>query len=185
MLSFVRDEAKKELDYTQVSLQALGSQLDLAHKTASRFGGVALASRERALIELAKELTESEKEEKLYIGIFAADSLRAVTSRHGKEVSERLLVEIAEKQVQGVFPTAALFGWSATSVVSLWRSKDHFAEVRDYVANCFKLPTDHRAFVGARVATFSISLRSLVIQGRKDVDEIIWNLDQFGGGVRA
>ncbi len=185
MLLFVRAEAQKESDHTKTSLQALGSQLEVAHKAASRFRGMGLASRENALTELARELADSENEQQLYIGIFVADSLRAVTSRHGKDTSERLLEEVGQKHILPHIPTASLFGWSANSLVSIWRSTDDFAAVSNYVANCFKLPVDHRAFVGTRVATFSISLRSLIMQGRKDVEEIISNLDRFGIGVLA
>ncbi len=182
VLQFVRQESEDESQKTRSALEALGAQLEVAHQAAVKYAGGKLASREHGLAYLAGEI-DQENENVLYAGLFVADALRAVRLRHGNQVSEGLLCDISRKLLGKVVPDAQAFEWSSDALLVVWRSKENFTSVSEHVRNALNVPLENRAFVGTRVANFSLSVRSLLVEARGKLDQIVSNLDQFMSGA--
>ena len=182
VLQFVRDESEKELQKSRSALQALGTQLQIAHQ-ASTSRELKLASREDGLAYLANEMAQRQTAETLYAGLFVIDALRAVRSRHGTEVSDSLFAEIGKTLIGQILPQAQMFEWSSDALLMVWCSKEGFSAVSDHVENALSIPLESRAFVGTRVANFSISVRALVLQVTGGIAETVLNLDHFATAV--
>jgi hypothetical protein len=183
VLRFVREESEDESRKTRTALEALGAQLEVAHQAAARFSGGGLRGREHGLAYLAEAINQGENSEALYAGLFVADALRAVRSRHGNQVSEALLNDISRKLIRQLLPEAQGFEWSSDAVLMVWRSAEKFAAVSHEIRTALNNPFENRAFVGTRVANFTISVRSLLLEARGRVDGIVSKLEQFGTGA--
>lgn len=176
-LQFVRKEAEKAREERREALQALGNQITEVHKSAARFR-VGLAGRDEALTELASCLKQNESGTNLYVALFVADSLPALRARHGNEIADGLLDELARTEIQALAPEGKIFCWAPHAVLLVWRSKEDRDKVRK-LGNQLKTPFQYGASVGTRVATFSIALRSLIMQAGEALEQITSHLDQF------
>ncbi|MBV9441110.1 MAG: hypothetical protein JO217_00315 [Acidobacteriaceae bacterium] len=183
VLRFVREESEDESRKTRTALEALGAQLEVAHQAAAKFSGGGLRGREHGLAYLAEAIDQRENSEALYAGLFVADALRAVRSRHGNQVCETLLNDISQKLIHQLLPDARVFEWSSDAVLMVWRSAEKFTAVSQKIRTALNHPFENRAFVGTRVANFSISVRSLLLEARGRVDGIVSKLEQFGTGA--
>lgn len=176
-LLFVRKEAEREREERKEALQALGNQISEVHKSAARFR-VGLAGRDEALNELATSLKQNESGTNLYVALFVADAVPALRARHGNEIADGLLDELARKEIQALAPEGKIFCWAPHAVLLVWRSRDDRDKVRK-LGNQLKTPFQYGASVGTRVATFSIALRSLIMQAGEALEQITAQLDQF------
>jgi hypothetical protein len=182
MLAFMHDTAAPDCEGTRQSLEALGKQLQLANRAASRFR-VSLPSRAEAISQLQRETSPIESEAKFYVGIFAADVLSTLRSRHGNEVSEYLLDEVSRRNILPLVPGGKIFRWSAQSILAIWRSPNTTAQISAYIANSCAMPFSCQVFVGTRTATFQITMRSAVWQTHENTAELICALDSFSMGA--
>jgi hypothetical protein len=176
-LQFVRKEAEREREERRVAIQALGSQISEVHKSAARFR-VGLSGRDEALAEMASSLGQNEAGTSLYLALFVVDSLPALRARHGNEIADGLLDELGRKEIQTLAPNGKIFCWTPHAVLLVWRSSEDRDKVRK-LGNQIKTPFQYGASVGTRVATFSIALRSLIMQAGGALDQITVHLDQF------
>jgi hypothetical protein len=176
-LQFVRKEAEKEREERREALQALGNQISDVHKSASRFR-VGLAGRDEALSELAASLNQNESDTNLYLALFVADAVPALRARHGNEIADGLLDELGRKEIQALAPEGKIFCWAPHAVLLVWRSAEDRDKVRK-LGSQLKTPFQYGASVGTRVATFSIALRSLIMQAGGALEQITTHLDQF------
>lgn len=176
-LQFVRKEAEREREERKEALQALGNQISEVHKSAARFRA-GLAGREEALTALSLSLGQKEAGTNLYLALFVADAVPALRARHGNEVADGLLDELARKEIQALAPEGEIFCWTQHALLLVWRSSEDRDKVRK-LANNLKTPFQYGASVGARMATFSIALRSLIMQAGGGMEQITKHLDQF------
>ncbi len=176
-LQFVRKEAEKEREERKEALQALGNRITEAHKSAARFR-VGLAGRDEALSELASSLNQKQPDTNLYVALFVADAVPALRARHGNEIADGLLDELGRKEIQALAPEGKVFCWAPHALLLVWRSSEDRDKVRK-LGNQLKTPFQYGASVGTRVATFSIALRSLIMQAGEALEQITAHLDQF------
>lgn len=184
MLAFVPEQVGQERDGTREALEALNRHLELAHQAASRFRP-SLPNRDEAIAELNREVSGTEPEAKRYAGLFVADVLTALRLRHGNEISEQLLHEVSHQHIAPAIPGGKLFRWSAQSTLVVWSSSQNLTEVQSALAHSCEMPFHCRAFVGARTATFCISMRSLVLSAPAGIHEVIRAFDEFSKGTEA
>ena len=178
MLAFVRDELVQERDQTREALRALGKQLDLANRAASRFR-TNLPNRDEAISALARTTGEAESEDKPYVGIFVADVLSTLQLRHGNDISEYFLAEVGRRRILPLVPGGKIFRWSAQSVLAIWSSNKGLAEISAEIANSCQIPFECQAFVGTRTATFCIALRFRVLTSQLNTVELVRAFDGF------
>lgn len=176
-LQFVRKEAEKEREERREALEALGNQISEVHKSAARFR-TGLAGKDEALSELASSLNQGASDKNLYVALFVADALPALRARHGNEIADGLLDELGRKKIQVLAPEGKVFCWAPHALLLVWRSSEGRDQVRK-LGNQFKTPFQYGASVGTRVATFSIALRSLIMQAGGALEQITAQLDQF------
>lgn len=179
MLDYVRQESKLSQE-AQPTLETLGQQIRQAHASTSRFR-VQLPNRLEALELLKEKLAARTVPDNLHLALFAADSLRALRARHGDEIGANILDELGRKQIQALSPEGKVFCWSPTSILLMWDHRDPFTAPGD-LPHHLKSPFEQRAFVGTRVATFSVAVRSLVMPATGAIEEISASLDRFWKG---
>ena len=180
MLEVVRQEGKRDLDETHATLETLGQQIRQVHTATSRFR-IQMLGRLEAIEDLKWEVADTKNSADLYLALFASDSLRALRARHGDDIAANMLEELGRKQIQVLAPEGKVFCWSPTSLLLMWHHSDT-ATAPGELPNRVKSPFEYRAFVGTRVATFNVAIRSLVMQGSGTADEIVWALDRFWKG---
>ncbi len=182
VLKFVRQQSELESQQSQGALQNLTEQVRQANDNVSRFGA-SLPGRDQAIAALSESIRiPSAGKESLYAALFVADALGALRTRHGSQVCDGLLEELSRRDILGILPGGRIFRWSANAVLAVWNSEEELAWVSNHIANACKAPFDHRAFVGARVASFSIPVRSVTMIARGDLREIVPDLDRFEAG---
>jgi hypothetical protein len=182
-LEYVREEAKRDVSEAQGTIDLLSVQIRQAHKATSRFS-VQLPGRAEAIADMTATLKDQEAAATLHLALFAADSVRALRVRHGDEVANNLLWDLARKGIQPLAADGKVFGWSPHELLLTWHHADTAEPARDIPAR-LKSPFEHRAFVGTRTATFNVILRSIVMPARGSVDELVWALDRFSKGGSA
>jgi len=182
MLEFVRQEAKFDQTNGKAEIDSLGSQIRQVQQSASRFR-VHFATREEAIEELKSRLS-SGGAACLHTALFVADSLRAVRVRHGDEIANNILEDLARKEIQSLVPGGGVFCWSPTSLLLIWDHAD-VTTAPSELPGRFKAPIECKAFVGTRTALFNIALRSVVRAANGSLDEIVWALDRFQKGGAA
>jgi hypothetical protein len=180
VLQNVRQEATEERQQTRGVLEFLGSQIRDSEQVASRFG-VGMALRQEAIDDMNSGLRDNGANGNVYATLFVADTLTRLMALHGSDISDKLLQELARKEIQPLAPDGKVFRWSPTSVLLLWRSeKTHEQQLRD-AANTAKSLFEYQAFVSNRLVTFKIAVRSLLLPVRGPLDDILSNLDNFAG----
>lgn len=182
MLEFVRQEVKFDQTDGKAEIDSLGNQIRQAQQATSRFR-VHFATREEAIEELKSRLGKG-GDAGLHTALFVADSLRAVRVRHGDEIANNILQDLARKEIQSLVPSGAVFCWSPTSILLIWDHADAATAPSELSARV-KAPIECKAFVGTRTALFNIALRSMVRAANGPVDEIVWALDRFQKGGAA
>ncbi|HEX4771079.1 MAG TPA: hypothetical protein VH351_09630 [Bryobacteraceae bacterium] len=182
MLEFVRQEVKFDQTNGKAEIDSLGSQIRQIQQSTSRFRAP-FATREEA-IDALKSRLDSGKDANLHTALFVADSLRAVRVRHGDEVANNILQDLACNPIQSLAPEGAVFCWSPTSILLIWDHAD-VASAPGELAGRIKPPVECKAFVGTRTALFNIGLRSTVRAANGPIDEIVWALDRFQKGGSA
>jgi hypothetical protein len=174
ILPAVRDESRRGED---APMDNLGPQIQQVYQAQSRFAS-RLPGRGSA-IEYLKPLVESvSPPDDLRMAIFAMDSLRMIRDRHGEEVASTIVEDLGVKQLQPLFPESKLFRWSANALLLVWRDHDPSKAAADALAG-LKPSYEQRAFVGARMAVFSITLRSLVVAARGGMENWTETCDRF------
>jgi hypothetical protein len=182
VLKFVQAEGAQERESGRGVAESLSSQLQNAQqKAASRFR-INLAKREEALSTI-KTAAAERSDKKTYLALFVADAAASIRERHGNQVSEVMLEELARTEIHPLVTDGNVYAWSPNSVLLTWQSEADRDVVRDIAKNV-KTPYEYRAFVGSRTAAFRIPLRSVVMQVQGNVNEIVGNLDHFSGGVK-
>lgn len=184
MLAFVHPQTDREYDQTRASLEALNNQLQLANRAASRFR-TKLPGRDEAVAQLNRGTSQVEVETNMYAGLFVADVLSVLRSRHGNEISEYLLDELSRKNILPLMPGGKLFRWSAQSVLILWHSNQEMSEISSQIARSCQLPFHCQAFVGTRTAIFQIAVRPAVLKVPKNATKLIRALDRAASGTGA
>lgn len=175
MLDYVRQEGTRDQNETRATLENLTQQIRHANATTSRLC-TQLPGRNEALEYIGAELPRAG--DNLYAGLFAADSLRAIRVRHGEELGARILQDAAQKHIAPLAADGRVFCWSVNSVLLMWRQTDPSVAPADLPSK-LGATLQLRAFLGTRVATFSLALRSVVMQASGSVDEFVWTLDRF------
>jgi len=177
ILQSVRDEGRRETIKAQEVINGLGKQIQKVHKAQAHFTSP-LPGRGKAIDYLTPLLHAIPPVSNLYLAIFAADSLRAIRGRHGEEVANTILKDLALKQLQQAFPESQVFCWSASTLLLVWQSQEESAaagEILSRLKPCY----EQRAFVGTRMAVFNVVLRSLLLQSKGTIDEVAVTLDRF------
>jgi hypothetical protein len=177
MFTSADKEAKTWQDGTSTALQALNTQLAFAHRAACRFGS-ALSSRERAISDL-RIRTEEPSAAHTSAALFVVDTVAALQKRHGSEISDALLNELSRDQIGPIIPHCKLFRWSLTAVLALWESEEFpCRRVEGLIDEKLRLPYEYKAFVGCRIATFNVPVRTLILPVEAGGD-IVAQLDHF------
>jgi hypothetical protein len=175
ILLSVRDEGRRGRDKAQEVIASLGQQIQQVHKVQSRFAPQ-LPGRNSA-VEHLKPILETTAVG-LRMAMFAADALRVIRERHGEEVATSIVQDLGLKRLQPLFQESKVFRWAPNALLLVWRDTDASKAPGDVLVG-LKPSYEQRAFVGTRVAVFSITLRSLVIQTRGTMDELILTFDRF------
>ena len=183
VLQFVRQQSEQESQHAQGALKNLGEQMRQVHSSASQFGS-SLQVREQAIARLTESIrNEAEGTcKKVYATLFVADALTALRSRHGNQIADGLLEDLSRKDIAAILPEATIFRWGANGLLATWQSDADLSVLTSHVAAKSKAPFDHRAFVGTRVAVFSIPVRSVTMKISSSLSELVPNLDRFEGG---
>jgi hypothetical protein len=176
VLQSVREEGRQQREKAQEVIESLSAQIEQVHKAQSRFISY-LPSRTDAL-EFLKQSWQNGPPVNLHAGIFVADSLQQVRERHSDEVANVILQDLGQKQIQPLLAESQVYEWSADALLLVWRHPDQVTSASRLLERS-RLPFQQRAFVGGRVAVFSITLRSLVVQVRGSVEEVVSTLDRF------
>lgn len=176
VLDFVREESKRDLDEKGTRLKSITDQIRQAHEATSRFR-VHMPGRAEALEYLKEVLASPDVKPETNVTLFAADSLKALRTRHGDEIASNILEELARKEVQPLAPEGKLFCWSGTSLLLSWRHI--FGSTSPGLLNPVPSVFEHRAFVGTRVATFKIGVRSGSTRISGGLQDVISTLDRF------
>jgi len=177
VLQNVRQEATDERQQTRGVLEFLGSQIRDSEQVASRFG-IGMALRQEAIDDMNSALRDTGANGNVYATLFVADTLARLVALHGGDISDKLLQELARKEIQPLAPDGKVFRWSPTSVLLLWRSEKSHEQLRD-AANTAKSLFEHQAFVSNRLVTFKVAVRSILLPVRGALDDILSNLDNF------
>jgi len=177
VLQNVRQEATDERQQTRGVLEFLGSQIRDSEQVASRFG-IGMALRQEAIDDMNSALRDTGANGNVYATLFVADTLARLIALHGSDISDKLLQELARKEIQPLAPDGKVFRWSPTSVLLLWRSEKSHEQLRD-AANTAKSLFEHQAFVSNRLVTFKVAVRSILLPVRGALDDILSNLDNF------
>ncbi len=177
ILLSVRDEGRRGKDKAQEVIASLGQQIQQVHKAQSRFAPQ-LPGRNSAIEHLKPILQATSLAVGLRMAMFAADSLRVIRERHGEEVATSIVQDLGLKEFQPLFPDSRVFRWAPNALLLVWRDTDASKAPGDVLVG-LKPSYEQRAFVGTRVAVFSITLRSLVIQTRGTMDDMILTFDRF------
>jgi hypothetical protein len=180
MLEFVRQEGKRDQLESEETLESLGQQIQQAHTAISRFR-LQMPDRADAIAHLTSQLANVETSADLHVALFVIDSLRAIRIRHGEEIALHALEDLGRKKIPHLDPRGKVFCWSPTSILLVWRHADEKTAPGDLPAR-LQSPLEHRAFVGTRIATFTLAVRSVVMAAAGPVDEIVWALDRFWKG---
>ncbi len=177
MLELVRIEGKRERLESDLGLSKLGTQIQETYAACSRLGA-RFPQRIEAIEELRSMLLTPET--KPHVGLFRAESLDSVTSRYGKEVSAILLDELGRKHLAPLVPNGKLYQWSRSSVLVLW---NHLSD-ESSAAGLFSTAkfSEHKAFVNGRIASFKLTVKSVVVKAAGSPEDIIELLDRFSGG---
>ncbi len=183
ILLSVRDDGRRGRDKAQEVIDSLGLQIQQVHKAQSRFAPQ-LPARNCAIEYLKPLLEAASPAVDLRMAMFAADSLRVIRERHGEEVATSIVQDLGFKRLQPLFPESKVFRWAPNALLLAWRDTDASKAPGDVLVG-LKPSYEQRAFVGTRVAVFSITLRSLVIQTRGSMEELILTFDRFAraGGI--
>lgn len=174
MLDYVRAEGARDQHEDQKTLENLGQQIRDAH-TVSR-PQTKLSGKADALEYLAC-LRRGESSNP-HAALFVVDSLRAIRVRHGDELANTILRDAATKSIAPLTPGGKAFCWSPISILLVW---DHAGSETAPADILNRLPTalQQRAFIGTRIATFSLAVRFMVVPAAAPVDEIVSALDRF------
>jgi hypothetical protein len=164
-------------------IDGLGKQIQQVHNAQSRFVSQ-LPGRNHAIEYLKPFLETIPVAGNLRMAMFAADSVRLIRERHGEEVANSIIQDLAAKQVQPLFPEGKVFCWSPNALLLVWHSQDEATSPGDTLSR-LKPSYEQRAFVGTRVAVFNVALRSLIVQTKANLEELASTLDRFsrGGGA--
>jgi GGDEF domain-containing protein len=177
VLQNVRQEATEERQQTRGVLEFLGSQLRDSEQAVSHLG-IGIALRQEAIDDMNSALRDTSANGNVYATLFVADTLKQLIALHGGDISDKLLQEFARKEIQPLAPDGKVFRWSPTSVLLLWRSEKSHEQLRD-AGNTAKSLFEYRTFMGNRLVTFKVAVRSLLVQMRGGFDDIVGNLDNF------
>lgn len=177
MLELVRVEGKRKRLADDLGLSKLGTQIQETYAACSRLGARFL-QRPEAIEELRLMLLTPET--KPHVGLFLAESLDSVASRYGKEVSAVLLDELGRKHLAPLVPDCKLYQWSSSSVLVLW----NHSSADSSPAGLFSAAksSEHKAFVNGRIASFKLTLRSVVVKAAGPLEDIVDLLDRFSAG---
>jgi GGDEF domain-containing protein len=173
----VRQEATQERQQTRGVLEFLGSQIQDSAQAAARFG-TGMALRQDAIEEMNAALRDSGTNGTVYATLFVTDALKQLIVLHGSDISDKLLQEFARKEIQPLAPDGKVFRWSPTSVLLVRRSEKSHEQLRD-AGNTAKSLFEYRTFMGNRLVTFKVAVRSLLVEMRGGFDDILCNLDNF------
>jgi hypothetical protein len=176
VLDFVRQEGKRDLDEKGTQFKSVADQIRLVHEATSRFR-VHMPGRAEALDHFKEVLADHGVGPETNVTLFAADSLKHLRTRHGDEIASNILEELARKEVQPLAPEGRLFCWSGTSLALTWRHI--FGSTSAGLLNPAPSVFEHRAFVGTRVATFKIAIRSGSTPVAGGLEDVISTLDRF------
>jgi hypothetical protein len=176
ILNSVREEGRLQREKAREVIASLGAQIQQVHKAQSRFIA-RLPGRTDALAFL-KQNWQPGSPSNLHLGIFVADSLAQIRERHSDEVANLILQDLGRKQLHPLLPDSQVYEWSPDALLLVWQHPDQVTSGSALLARS-RLPYQQRAFVGGRVAVFSITLRSLVVQARGSIEELVSTLDRF------
>jgi hypothetical protein len=166
-LQFVRQEASRERRRNRGLLDVLSEHIRHSQENISRMSGT-MASRDAAISSMTLALGSKSE---LQVTIFVADILKRLTSVHGNGISDCLLDEFSRNTLQPIAGEGKVFRWSNTSVIMLGDK----AKPADVPQSLF----EYQAFLGDRVATFRVGLRSLALPLQGQVKDIAQRLDDF------
>jgi GGDEF domain-containing protein len=183
-LTYIRRESEQDARKNTNALLALNQHIEFAYKAANRFGS-SLSERSEAILELAEAAKREPGEMSSYIALFVADYASSLRARHGGEVADGLLEEVAQRALRPAIPEGRIYRWSESSLIVIWRSESGLPAFRSAIASSCKQLFDYRAFVGTRVATFNVPLRSVVLAAEGNPEDLVQNLDQFVEGLVA
>jgi GGDEF domain-containing protein len=177
VLQNVRQEATEERQQTRGVLEFLGSQIRDSEQAVSGLG-IGIALRQEAIDDMNSALRDTSANGNVYATLFVADTLKQLIALHGGDISDKLLQEFARKEIQPLAPDGKVFRWSPTSVLLLWRSEKSHEQLRD-AGNTAKSLFEYQTFMGNRLVTFKVAVRSLLVQMRGGFDDILCSLDNF------
>jgi GGDEF domain-containing protein len=183
LITYVQRESDQEQKERVETLNSLGARVQAAYESVNRFGA-SLAGREEAIAHL-RRASQTPKGPKYtrYLAMFAVDTALAIRKRHGNQVANSLLEDFARERIAVLLPESVVFRWSPESIVAVWQSDRELSEMASYVANASKSPFEYRAFLGSRVASFSLAYRTVVSYANGQLDDVILSLDRFARGA--
>lgn len=176
MLDFVHKEGKRDVAEKDRQMSSMADQLRHAQAESARLR-VHLPGRTEA-IEVLRELvtkTAAGEAGDTYVTVFVVDSLRALRARHGEEVASTIMEELGRKHVQPLAPEGQLFCWTGSSIVLTW--KHSFGSTSSSLLHPAPTTFEHRAFIGTRMATFRMTVRSTSTLVAGDFEDLLATLD--------
>ncbi len=176
MLEYARTQGRLDVAEKETRLRSVTEQLHHAQAASSRLR-VQMPGRTEALghIKALQDACTGKLEGNA--GLFVVDSLTAVRGRHGEEIASNILEELGRKEIQPLEQDGKVFCWSHSSLVLISQPKTGIASAG--LLHAVPSMFEHRAFIGTRVATFKVKIRSISTPLARGVDEVTATLDRF------
>lgn len=179
-LVYIRQQSELDAKANSGALLSLNRHILLAQRTANRFGS-SLSERSEAVKDLAEASTAIPGGTPYYVAAFTADVANSLRSRHGSEVGDTLLEEVAQRALRPAIAESKIYRWTDSSLVAIWQTETPPHVVNSMITGTCKELFEYRAFVGTRVASFSVPLRSKVLPVEGSSAALIEVLDRFAG----
>lgn len=176
MLEYARTQGRLDVAEKETRLRSLTEQLHEVQAANSRLR-THMPGRAEALGHIKALQAASIGKLEGNAGLFVVDSLTAVRGRHGEEIASNILEELGRKQIQPLEQNGKVFCWSNSSLVLISQPKTGLASAG--LLHAVPSTFEHRAFIGTRMATFKVKIRSISTSLARGVDEVTATLDRF------
>lgn len=115
-------------------------------------------------IKLIAEFLGNQGDATFLLG-YRCDRLQAVAERYGPPIAEELVFHMIKERVRPITPQGAVFRWTSSSTVTVFRSATELTKLRSQVTELNRTPLMHRICLGGRTAVLTMDSSRLIAQG--------------------
>ena len=182
-LKNVRDEASRQRNDTQGTLQVLKQELASSQQRLSHHGietdvdrVTGFAGRSAAEVAIHEAL---ESPESRYIAVAVLGKMQALNSRFGYAVGDEVLCEFAARVAGRLCSRASFFRWSGPAIVGILLRSEPLHVIRAEVTRVVEAPISKSITSGEQNAFITTSATSLVLPMEAPVNELVARIDSF------